>query len=59
MRGKWSAPGLPSRRHGPFNEARALCAGNGKNSSLKRRGLKAFNEARALCAGNALIVLRY
>ena len=38
----------------PFNEARALCAGNVAAESEATRGptVEPFNEARALCAGN-------
>ena len=37
----------------PFNEARALCAGNCAYDNATFYLQIAFNEARALCAGNS------
>ena len=42
----------PMRTACPFNEARALCAGNVLVQGVLRKEETSFNEARALCAGN-------
>ena len=53
MRGKLGRPGPEWPPSSPFNEARALCAGNWEwRGHLPARALTPFNEARALCAGN-------
>ena len=41
-------------RFAPFNEARALCAGNGVRNPFVEIVTDIFNEARALCAGNGI-----